>query len=416
MGILMGALGGAGAAMEGYFDNRQKADLSRENTIATDNNRSDLKIKEEQAMVLFKQTQGDLQREQKAGRLNSATDGILGGMASKNAIDAYGPDGAGLTANDLLPEEKAAFAPPPEDRLKAMQQAALQSGDMDTFKMLHDANSKDELNDTKNYFGAKNLEMRGALNDSRAAMAQQTQSYRTAMLEARQAGRDGDDAKQLAAQARMYKVNDQQIHQMFGGEIELLIKAVNDPLSPMTPEQKTQAGKRVALLQTKQAATMALSRSNEMDAANAAGYVDDIMAGKAEVRQSGGKYYVSIDGEPVQVPMQLKGFINSRQSSDTPSQSNAPTSKAAPASGGILSNIAASVSKPKAVMDPVESQFNTETREMNDMKRTAYSTDVQDWLDKRNAGKRAQDESQSAADRADELKRAQARSRAINGH
>lgn len=57
------------------------------------------------------------------------------------------------------------------------------------------------------------------------------------------------------------------------------------------------------------------------------------------------------------------------------------------------------------VGDPVESKFQAETREMNDMKRTVYSPEVQALIDRRKAAKESEDKKNSDDFKARELKR-----------
>ena len=71
---------------------------------------------------------------------------------------------------------------------------------------------------------------------------------------------------------------------------------------------------------------------------------------------------------------------------------------------------AAKVEEPKAANRPligggVEEKFNAENREMNDMKRTSYSPEVQAYVDKRKAEKAEQDKKNSDQFKADELRR-----------
>jgi len=58
----------------------------------------------------------------------------------------------------------------------------------------------------------------------------------------------------------------------------------------------------------------------------------------------------------------------------------------------------------------MEKKHQSETREMNDFKRTAFSPDVQAYLDKKNADQAAIDKAESDAYRAKDFKRAQSSS------
>ena len=55
MSIIMGALGGAGAAMEDVFGARLKSDMARENELAVGKQRSDLELQRQQTLVVFQE-------------------------------------------------------------------------------------------------------------------------------------------------------------------------------------------------------------------------------------------------------------------------------------------------------------------------------------------------------------------------
>lgn len=139
MGILMGALGGAGAAMEDYFGNRQKADLQRENSIAVDNNRGDIELKREQAMTLFRNqlatSTADKQRIDQTSRIDAAAgsiaepgieqkrQGILSGITDK---ESWTKEQQAAVDQSLAMDKQKAIQDP-----KTRMQAAISTSDID---------------------------------------------------------------------------------------------------------------------------------------------------------------------------------------------------------------------------------------------------------------------------------------------
>jgi hypothetical protein len=135
MGIVLGALGGLGSAMQDMGINQQKAWLEQDNQA----NASNLALQREQALEVFKNnlqtTTATQQREAQASRINNAASGIVAGqMADKYAgSDAAvqaaqggaSPDVSAAEGNDnvqaaLTPEQQAVI-----DQSKSRDQSSL---------------------------------------------------------------------------------------------------------------------------------------------------------------------------------------------------------------------------------------------------------------------------------------------------
>jgi hypothetical protein len=170
MGIVLGALGGLGSAMQDMGINQQKAWLEQDNQA----NASNLALQREQALEVFKNnlqtTTATQQREAQASRINNAASGIVAGqMADKYAgSDAAvqaaqggaSPDVSAAEGNDnvqaaLTPEQQAVIdQSKASDRASLMNntdirtQAAIQTGDISPKDAMQNT-SKVEINQVK---------------------------------------------------------------------------------------------------------------------------------------------------------------------------------------------------------------------------------------------------------------------------
>jgi hypothetical protein len=170
MGIVLGALGGAGSAMQDMGLNQQKAWLEQDNQA----NASNLALQREQALEVFKTnlqvTTANQQRDAQTSRINNAASGIVTGQladkyaSSDAAVQAAqggaSPDVSAAEGNDnvqaaLTPEQqavidqskasdKASMMADPNTRI----QAGIQTGDIPLKDVMNNT-SKMEINQIK---------------------------------------------------------------------------------------------------------------------------------------------------------------------------------------------------------------------------------------------------------------------------
>jgi hypothetical protein len=170
MGIVLGALGGLGSAMQDMGLNQQKAFLEQDNQV----NASNLALQREQALEVFKTnlqtTTANQQREAQTSRINNAASGIVTGQladkyASSDAAVAAAqggasPDVSAAEGNDnvqaaLTPEQQAVIDQSKTADKTAMMadpntrvQAAIQTGDIPLKDVMNNA-SKAEISQMK---------------------------------------------------------------------------------------------------------------------------------------------------------------------------------------------------------------------------------------------------------------------------
>jgi hypothetical protein len=224
MGIVLGALGGMGSAMQDMGMNQQKAWLEQDNQA----NASALALQREQALEVFKNnlqvTTANQQRDAQTSRINNAASGIVTGQladkyaSSDAAVQAAqggaSPDVSAAEGNDnvqaaLTPEQqavidqskasdKASMMADPNTRTKA----AIQTGDISPKDAMLDE-SRNEINRVKTEAAIHNqetktaayLEVQSARNDVMNARNELQFTAAMAKLEAKlaAAGNGGTD-------------------------------------------------------------------------------------------------------------------------------------------------------------------------------------------------------------------------------
>lgn len=101
MGILMGALGGMGAAGQEMFSARMKSDMARDNELAVGKQRSDLELERQRTMEVFKRN-----ANLKAGQeINAAAGKMTADRLGKQIDNLNDPE-----IGKLSPEDKALLA------------------------------------------------------------------------------------------------------------------------------------------------------------------------------------------------------------------------------------------------------------------------------------------------------------------
>lgn len=135
MGILSGALGGAGAALQNIGETNMKADLQRGNELAVGQQRSDLELQRQQTLETFKMKLGEQQRTAQVGRIDEAAGKIADqSVAQKRGIiqggiadpTAWTPEQQAAVDQSLAGDKQQAMADP-----KVRTQAAVATGDID---------------------------------------------------------------------------------------------------------------------------------------------------------------------------------------------------------------------------------------------------------------------------------------------
>jgi hypothetical protein len=174
MGIIMGAIGGAGSALQDIGSTMMKSDLALENETKLAGVRSDLETKRQQTLEEFKNTlatnTANQQRDAQASRIGAAQQGIVGrsidqkyaqsdaavaaaaGGASPEVSAAEGNEGvqAALTPEQMgvINQAKAGDRQKLMDDPSTFTQAAIRTGDISPKDAMSNA-SKTDINQLK---------------------------------------------------------------------------------------------------------------------------------------------------------------------------------------------------------------------------------------------------------------------------